>query len=109
MISTKIRLNTLEAENFEWAMWGTVSHFENDLNYDDIGNIFFKKNNKWHIDDNKKITNKITNKIIDDIIYRLDIMLPEIADAAVNEKKAKANTRAAKRVTQKLKNIKETI
>lgn len=99
-IFTEVRLNTLEADQFEWAISACRNHFEWDLNKDKgfVDKMFEKRNSGWFIIKDEDV--------IEDMIYRLDIQLPDMIGSSRDEKRARKYINAGKRVVKKLESLK---
>ena len=95
-ISTNVKIDTIEGDVLKWAFGGAYDFWTSEEEariregkvYDEI---YKEEGKEYHIVDSQKV--------IDDIIYRLDEMLPEMEEAPQSE------IRACKRVVKKLENI----
>ena len=94
--STNVKRDTIEGEVLEWAFNGAEDHWcsEEEARIRDgkcYNNIYKKGVKEYHIIN--------SNKVIEDVIYRLDEMLPNMEEAPQSEIKA------CKRVVKKLESI----
>ena len=95
-LPTNIKRNTIEGDVLEWAFGGAydfwTSKEEARIREGKVYNEIYKKKDKeYHIVDSQEVIN--------DIIYRLDEMLPNMEEAPQSE------IRACKRVVKKLESI----
>ena len=95
--STNVKRNTIEGEVLYWALEGGLdywcSEMESEIREGKCYDKIYKRGaKKYHIIN--------SNEVIEDMIYRLDEMLPNMEETPQSE------IRACKRVIKKLKEIK---
>ena len=93
-LNTNIKVETLEADVFEWAGYGSQDHFDEMGEEAEVFKI---------IDGNYYINKK--QKIVEDILYRLEEQVIDMHFADY-EKENEKYARAANRVVKKLKEVK---
>lgn len=100
--STYVKRNTIEEKVLRWALEGAKDYWCSKVEaHARDGKVYDKLYKRGA----KEIHIINSEEVIEDIIYRLNEMLPDMVDSAIDEKKAKSEQRAGKRVVKKLNKL----